>query len=344
MPELETIQVLGRGTDVSFKIDDTVPFDVAERNLRQYLAGCRNLYSSGTVSVNVGRRILAPEQMSAIRGILDRETGLKVSQYWCPPEVLEQALAGPEAKMALPAPEQDVEAACSASQAQTPTPGEAVPGQQLALFPGESIATPPSGSKESGDERKEQHGATPGHSPAAEELPAEVPPSDFPQPTPVEDSWEGDVGSSYEPVAQPPGTAAGAYVENNQADAPVVVKRTCRSGEVLRANGDIVVYGDVNPGAVVIAGGDIVVLGALRGAAHAGAYGNLNATILALSFEAPRLQIGAHVGEPTGNARKQRDGGRARENQIAYLRRRTIYLAPFTRRLEEYQGGTPYEG
>jgi hypothetical protein len=76
MQEAETIQVLGRGTNVDFTIDDDVPFEIAERSLREYLEVCRGLYSSGTVSVNVGRRILVPDQLTAIKEILDQETGL----------------------------------------------------------------------------------------------------------------------------------------------------------------------------------------------------------------------------------------------------------------------------
>ena len=102
MRESETIQVLGRGTDVHFTIDDTVPFEVAERSLREYLDICRGLYSKGTVSVNVGRRILHPDQLSTIKEILDRETGLTVTEYWCPKETLNRALAGPESQKALP--------------------------------------------------------------------------------------------------------------------------------------------------------------------------------------------------------------------------------------------------
>ena len=94
MQEADTIQVLGRGTSVDFTIDDSVPFEIAERSLREYLDVCRGLYSSGTVSVNVGRRILAPDQLSAIKKILDRETGLTVSRYWCAPETLQRALYG----------------------------------------------------------------------------------------------------------------------------------------------------------------------------------------------------------------------------------------------------------
>lgn len=64
-----------------------------------------------------------------------------------------------------------------------------------------------------------------------------------------------------------------------------------RSGQKLEFEGSIVVMGDVNDGAEVIAGDNIVILGALRGLAHAGAKGNVNAIIAASSIDAPQLRI-----------------------------------------------------
>lgn len=64
-----------------------------------------------------------------------------------------------------------------------------------------------------------------------------------------------------------------------------------RSGQVLKAEGDLVVIGDVNPNARVIAGGNIYVLGRLKGIAHAGAKGNSEAVIAASWLEATHLMI-----------------------------------------------------
>ena len=64
-----------------------------------------------------------------------------------------------------------------------------------------------------------------------------------------------------------------------------------RSGQKLEFEGSIVIMGDVNDGAEVIAGDNIVILGALRGLAHAGAKGNVNAIIAASSIDAPQLRI-----------------------------------------------------
>ncbi len=64
-----------------------------------------------------------------------------------------------------------------------------------------------------------------------------------------------------------------------------------RSGQVVKAEGDLVVVGDVNPNGRVAAGGNIYVLGRLKGIAHAGTNGNREAVIAASWLEATHLQI-----------------------------------------------------
>ena len=387
MAKSETIQVLGRGTNVDFTIDDSVPFELAERSLREYLMACRGLYSRGTVSINVGRRILAPDQMSIIRSILNQETGLTVSRYWCSPDVLRKALAGPESRRALPSPDlifsADLPAESGESTSYTSPPakqqeeavkleGDAgsvnVPraevgqGQQLSMLFLEldeaQDASPtvqiPIVSAETGSEtaaNAEDGGGDFEVLPAVSaeantSLETAMPGQD--SATEVEEAREQDAVHVVEsartsPSSQnEPWSLPNAWSTSN--DHALLIKHTCRSGEVVKHHGDVVVYGDVNPGAEIIASGDIMVLGALRGMAHAGSEGNSKATIFALKLESHRLQIGSHVGEAPRTAGKSKRNGRAVNPQIAYLRRRTIYVAPFTQRREEYGGGTPYEG
>ncbi|WP_432358399.1 septum site-determining protein MinC [Sporosarcina sp. UB5] len=64
-----------------------------------------------------------------------------------------------------------------------------------------------------------------------------------------------------------------------------------RSGQVVKAEGDLVVIGDVNPNGRVVAAGSIYVLGRLKGIAHAGATGNEEAVIAASWLEATHLMI-----------------------------------------------------
>lgn len=75
----------------------------------------------------------------------------------------------------------------------------------------------------------------------------------------------------------------------------LLVRRTLRSGQIVRYPDAVVVLGDVNPGAEIVAGSDIIVLGALRGLVHAGATGNDQAVVCALNFSATQLRIGNHI-------------------------------------------------
>ncbi len=74
-----------------------------------------------------------------------------------------------------------------------------------------------------------------------------------------------------------------------------MVRRTIRSGQVIRYAGHIVIYGDVNPGAEIIASGDVLVWGKLRGVVHAGAGGDERAVVGALLLAPTQLRIGSHI-------------------------------------------------
>ena len=126
-----------------------------------------------------------------------------------------------------------------------------------------------------------------------------------------------------------------------QADA-LFIKTTCRSGESIRYSGDVVVLADVNPGAEIVADGDVVVFGRLRGVAHAGARGDTKATIIAHQLAAARLQIGSYIGLPS--TVDQRAKSTESGPQIAYVRRRSICVAPFAGRYARYGRGILYDG
>ncbi len=78
-------------------------------------------------------------------------------------------------------------------------------------------------------------------------------------------------------------------------DDAALCPRTLRSGQQIRYAGHVVVIGDVNPGAEIVAAGDVVVWGKLRGVVHAGASGNDNALICALSIFSSQLRIGNFI-------------------------------------------------
>lgn len=82
------------------------------------------------------------------------------------------------------------------------------------------------------------------------------------------------------------------------ANDTVLVNRHLRSGQKLFSDGNIVILGDINPGAEVIAGGSILVMGALRGMAHAGAFGDENTVIAAYRLNPTQLRIANHITRP----------------------------------------------
>lgn len=93
------------------------------------------------------------------------------------------------------------------------------------------------------------------------------------------------------PLPEDPGVEEAPDVTE---DTTLLVRRTIRSGQRLYYDGNVVIMGDVNPGAEIVCTGDILVLGALRGVAHAGAEGKVDATVFAFRLEPTQLRI-AHV-------------------------------------------------
>lgn len=77
-----------------------------------------------------------------------------------------------------------------------------------------------------------------------------------------------------------------------------MLRRTLRSGQTVRFGGNIVVLGDVNPGAEIIADGNVVVMGALRGVVHAGAAGNTQSVVIALSLLPTQIRIASYITRP----------------------------------------------
>jgi septum site-determining protein MinC len=83
---------------------------------------------------------------------------------------------------------------------------------------------------------------------------------------------------------------------NLSGETAVLVQRTLRSGYRLAHAGHVVVIGDVNAGAEINAGGSVVVWGRLRGAVHAGANGDLAATVSALELAPTQIRIAELIG------------------------------------------------
>lgn len=68
-------------------------------------------------------------------------------------------------------------------------------------------------------------------------------------------------------------------------------KGTLRRKQVLESDSSIVIIGDVESGATVAAKGNVIVIGGIFGTAHAGASGNKDAYIAALSMNPEHLRI-----------------------------------------------------
>lgn len=79
------------------------------------------------------------------------------------------------------------------------------------------------------------------------------------------------------------------------------IRRTLRSGQVVRYPGSVFIMGDVNSGAEVIAEGDVIVWGSLRGVVHAGASGDESAVVCALHLGPTQLRLAGHIARSPGN-------------------------------------------
>lgn len=69
------------------------------------------------------------------------------------------------------------------------------------------------------------------------------------------------------------------------------IRKTVRSGECIKYQGNIVIIGDINSGAEVYATGNVIVLGRIRGKVNAGSNGNEKAVIAAFLLQPEILKI-----------------------------------------------------
>ena len=100
-------------------------------------------------------------------------------------------------------------------------------------------------------------------------------------------------------------------------ESAALVRRTLRSGFIMRHSGHVVVIGDVNPGAQVIALGDVVVWGKLRGMVHAGAEGDEQAVVCALDLSPTQLRIAGVIAiTPKRRGKPQPEMARLKDGQV----------------------------
>ena len=284
------VQVIARGTDVAFVIDENAPFDVVAGELRDYLSKQSGLWSKGDITINVGQRMLDRDELAQIKSIIEANSGLTITRFWCSPESLGSGDLQIEAK-----------------------PAKATAPPKSAPSPAKQPVAPPVA-------HNEVEIPEPTSDTAAEALSA------------VESIIENLKAKHNKNGAR-----------NRNITEALFIKSTFRSGESLHHHGDVVVLADVNPGAEIRADGDIVVLGSLKGFVHAGASGDNKAVIIALELPSARFQIGKYHGVAPTSARHKPKSS-ATGPQIAYVRSRSIHVAPFAGRFARYNKGVPYEG
>ena len=71
----------------------------------------------------------------------------------------------------------------------------------------------------------------------------------------------------------------------------IIINRTVRGGQEIKTRSSVLICGNVNPGAQIIAGGSIDIRGTCRGLVHAGAFGNMNAFIVADQLIPTQIRI-----------------------------------------------------
>lgn len=125
---------------------------------------------------------------------------------------------------------------------------------------------------------------------------------------------------------QPTDTLPSINPEENGTPG-VMIRRTLRSGRVVRSAGHVVIYGDVNPGAEIVAAGDVIVWGVLRGSVHAGSEGDETAIVCALDLMPTRLHIGRHVAELENGSNRRRKSA----PEIAMIRDAKIVIDTWSR-------------
>ena len=110
-------------------------------------------------------------------------------------------------------------------------------------------------------------------------------------------------------------------------------KGTLRSGQVLESETSIIVLGDVNPGASLVSCGNVIILGALKGMVQAGAAGNENAFVAALSMHPMQIRIGDVIARSADGAEKTQSRRKKADDvpKIAFAEEGNIYIEPITK-------------
>lgn len=104
------------------------------------------------------------------------------------------------------------------------------------------------------------------------------------------------------------------------------------AGQTLECEHSVIILGNVEKGGKVISKGNIVVLGSLKGYAFAGASGNTQAFISALSIETVQLKIADACYRNARLVLPGRDSCRRLSSQIATAKDKIVVIEPLTNR------------
>jgi septum site-determining protein MinC len=125
--------------------------------------------------------------------------------------------------------------------------------------------------------------------------------------------------------------------ENRKAQATAAgggtalyVRRSLRSGQKEKSDGEVVLVGDVNQGAEILAGGDVIVVGTLRGVVHAGYPDNAEAVVIALNLVPLQLRIGPFIARDDDAQNHRRMQQRT---EIARVKDERIVIEPYQGKL-----------
>ena len=338
------VRVTGRGTSVNLTIEDTQEFACVVECLRDHLAENRLMYSSGTITVNVGKRILIKEEITQIRDILESNSKVTVARFWCDPVTLGEALSESTGFGVAVSGENDSFPKASKESLQHNDPAKLKTITEVAPTKPVEVKT-----KVSHPQYVETLVEATGNSDDELRYDTKYVEKDISVVSDdLEETLDDLVGfpiqiSDTELNDRQPSTPrTEELIDAYRRNEALFIKTTCRSGEVIKYPGDIVVLADVNPGSELIADGDIIVFGRLRGFAQAGASGDMQAVIIALQLETHRIQIGQYIGiAPTSGKRAKLNRTKPK---IAFIRRNSIYVASYTGRFAGYSGGTLYDG
>ena len=352
------VRVTGRGTSVNLTIEDTQEFACVVECLRDHLAENTLMYSSGTITVNVGKRILIKEEITQIRDILESNSKVTVARFWCDPVTLGEALSestgfGVDVAGEIDAFPKVHKVHKELLQHNNPEPDSGVlhskPVKNKQITEAASRKPVEVEKKVSHPQYVETLVEATGNADDQLRYDTKYVEKDI---TVVSDDLEEGLDDLVGfPIKmsdvelndrQPNISRTDELIDAYRRNEALFIKTTCRSGEVIKYPGDIVVLADVNPGSELIADGDIIVFGRLRGFAQAGASGDIQAVIIALQLETHRIQIGQYIGiAPTSGKRAKLNRTKPK---IAFIRRNSIYVASYTGRFAGYSGGTLYDG